>query len=76
MIRYGLRITCYGVRLPISSFQFQISHQAFRLRPLCADPLQNQAESFEKCSILVKIKEGENFNHRNPAYSGIKYFED
>jgi len=22
-------------------------------------------ETFEKCSILVKIKEGENFNHRN-----------
>jgi len=22
-------------------------------------------EPFEKCSILVKIKEGENFNHRN-----------
>jgi len=22
-------------------------------------------ETFEKCSILVKIKEGKNFNHRN-----------
>ena len=22
-------------------------------------------ETFEKCSILVKIKEGENYNHRN-----------
>jgi len=22
-------------------------------------------ETFEKCSILVKIKEDENFNHRN-----------
>jgi len=22
-------------------------------------------ETFEKCSILVKIKEGEDFNHRN-----------
>ncbi|MFH1125407.1 MAG: hypothetical protein V1758_17260, partial [Pseudomonadota bacterium] len=22
-------------------------------------------ETFEKCSILVKIKKGENFNHRN-----------
>ncbi|MFH1951255.1 MAG: hypothetical protein ABIL06_06545 [Pseudomonadota bacterium] len=22
-------------------------------------------ETFEKCSILVKLKEGENFNHRN-----------
>jgi len=22
-------------------------------------------EPFEKCSILFKIKEGENFNHRN-----------
>jgi hypothetical protein len=22
-------------------------------------------ETFEKCSILVKVKEGENFNHRN-----------
>jgi hypothetical protein len=22
-------------------------------------------ETFEKCSILVKTKEGENFNHRN-----------
>ncbi len=32
------------------------------------------SETFEKCSILVK--EGKNFNHRNPAYSGIKYFED
>jgi hypothetical protein len=25
----------------------------------------NANETFEKCSILVKIKEGENFNHRN-----------
>jgi len=23
------------------------------------------SETFEKCSILVKFKEGENFNHRN-----------
>jgi len=22
-------------------------------------------EAFEKCSILVKIKKGDNFNHRN-----------
>ncbi|EFK09557.1 conserved hypothetical protein [delta proteobacterium NaphS2] len=22
-------------------------------------------ETFEKCSILFKVKEGENFNHRN-----------
>jgi len=22
-------------------------------------------ETFEKCSIFVKIKEGDNFNHRN-----------
>ena len=35
-----------------------------------------QIETFEKCSILVKIKDGEDFNHRNPAYSGIVYFED
>jgi hypothetical protein len=24
-----------------------------------------QTETFEKCSTLVKIKKGENFNHRN-----------
>jgi hypothetical protein len=24
-----------------------------------------QGETFEKCSILFKAKEGENFNHRN-----------
>ena len=24
-----------------------------------------RSETFEKCSILVKIKEGENFNHRS-----------
>ena len=29
-------------------------------------------ETFEKCSILFKIKKGENSNHRNT----IKYFED
>jgi len=29
-------------------------------------------ETFEKCSILFKVKEGENFNHRNT----LKYFED
>jgi len=23
------------------------------------------SETFEKCSILVKVKEGEDFNHRN-----------
>jgi len=27
-------------------------------------PLRHQ-ETFEKCSILFKAKEGENFNHRN-----------
>jgi len=26
---------------------------------------QRNFETFEKCSILVKIKEGEDFNHRN-----------
>jgi len=25
----------------------------------------NKIETFEKCSILFKFKEGENFNHRN-----------
>jgi len=29
-------------------------------------------ETFEKRSILFKVKEGENFNHRNT----LKYFED
>jgi hypothetical protein len=24
-----------------------------------------QYETFEKCSFLLKVKEGENFNHRN-----------
>jgi len=34
------------------------SHEAFESsRPLI--------ETFEKCSILAKVKEGENFNHRN-----------
>jgi len=28
-------------------------------------------ETFEKCSILVKVKTGENFNHRNPAAAGL-----
>ena len=32
-------------------------------------------ETFEKCSILAKVKEGEDFNHSNSAYSGIEYFE-
>jgi|GEM_PF-2945302 len=27
--------------------------------------LSHRNETFEKCSILVKIKEGEDFNHRN-----------
>ena len=27
--------------------------------------VKHQNETFEKCSILVKIKEGEDFNHRN-----------
>ena len=31
--------------------------------------------NFEVCAYLVKIKEGKNFNHRNPAYSGIEYFD-
>jgi len=29
-------------------------------------------ETFEKCSILFKVKEGENFNRRGT----LKYFED
>ena len=29
-------------------------------------------EAVSKCSILFKIKEGENFNHRNT----LRYFED
>jgi hypothetical protein len=27
--------------------------------------IQRQNETFEKCSILFKFKEDENFNHRN-----------
>ena len=27
--------------------------------------------NFEVCAYLVKIKEGENFNHRNPAVAGL-----
>jgi hypothetical protein len=27
--------------------------------------LSDQAETFEKCSILFKVKEGKNFNHRH-----------
>jgi hypothetical protein len=27
--------------------------------------LSGGLETFEKCTILFKIKEGENFNHRN-----------
>jgi hypothetical protein len=30
------------------------------------------SETFEKCSILFKVNEGENSNHRNT----LKYFED
>jgi len=30
-----------------------------------SDVSQIKRETFEKCSILVKVKEGENFNHRN-----------
>jgi len=34
-----------------------------------------QEEAFEKCSILFKAKEGENFNHRNTlSISRIKIF--
>ena len=41
---------------------------------------QKQTETFEKCSILVRVKEGENLNHRNilnisridPAIGGIE----
>ncbi len=29
----------------------------------CFDNLHAHQETFEKCSILVRIKEGENFNH-------------
>jgi len=29
------------------------------------DISSKKLETFEKCSILVKVKEGENFNHRN-----------
>jgi len=27
--------------------------------------MNKESETFEKCSILFKVKEGENFNHRN-----------
>jgi len=30
-----------------------------------ANWLRDSLETFEKCSILFKFKEGENFNHRN-----------
>jgi hypothetical protein len=39
--------------------------------PSCRDddkiisPFLHLLETFEKCSILVKVKEGEDFNHRN-----------
>jgi hypothetical protein len=29
------------------------------------EAVSGNLETFEKCSILVKVKEGENFNHRN-----------
>jgi len=29
--------------------------------------IRSRIETFEKCSILFKFKEGENFNHRNTS---------
>ncbi len=41
----------------------------YRFRTLFVVTIQlsmlNRIETFEKCSILFKFKEGENFNHRN-----------
>ena len=35
---------------------------AWTFKEICKS---SQGEAFEKCSILFKFKEGENFNHRN-----------
>jgi hypothetical protein len=34
-------------------------------------PSAAKKETFEKCSILFKVKEGENFNHRCPAGNAL-----
>jgi len=34
-------------------------------------PIENGIETFEKCSILFKFKEGENFNHPDEIGTGI-----
>jgi hypothetical protein len=38
----------------------------------------NRKETFEKCSILFKIKEGENSNHRNTpvVFRGLEFESD
>jgi len=32
----------------------------------------SEYETFEKCPILFKFKEGENFSRRNPAMAGFR----
>jgi len=44
-------------------------------------PRQDQSETFEKRSILFKVKEGENFNRpawytKRQRHHTLKYFED
>jgi len=35
------------------------------MKPVKQDYVYSRFETFEKCSISFKFKEGENFNHRN-----------
>jgi len=35
------------------------------VKPKLSHLFGERIETFEKCSILIKVKKGENFNHRN-----------
>jgi len=40
-------------------------HKTRKGRGVVFQSLAGRGETFEKCSILFKFKEGEDFNHRN-----------
>jgi len=45
--------------------RYLIAGVIYGLSSVIFQPICSHTETFEKCSVLVKVKEDKNFNHRN-----------
>ena len=49
---------------PLSALHMKAS-DSFKIHVKISNDICARFETFEKCSILLKAKEGDNFNHKN-----------